>query len=86
MWMNSKNGLHHFVLEEAIIININRIFHISFVDDRPRYSGIVQGCTNPFDAYSFGAHTNLELLKFKCLIKAKEFGWDIKQINIKEGI
>ena len=55
-----------------------------------------QGCDRNFysaSVYSscgtdccFISDYDLELLKLKCLIKAKEFGWDIKNINIDRGI
>lgn len=82
MWKYSKNGLYIFTLHDKVIININRIYHIKFSDDRPRYNSLIQGYKDYKDSYSFGVHTDLDLLKFKCLIKAKDLGWNIKYITI----
>ena len=85
MWIGSEKRSLVYYLSGQTIIKIDRVYHIKFSDFEPRWSAVVNGIFSYDDTTNFGAEKNLELLKFKCLVKAKEIGWNIKNLSLGES-
>ena len=79
MWMNYNPSCKtHHSYEYQLKDDVVAVIKPQFREDDSRYIGFVLHCY--FDTVIRIEGNDVELLKLKCLLKAKELGWNIKNL------